>query len=59
MLNTIKTIKYGTIQIVKDDKWLLPEVYDLVEDCEGWMYEVRKTITGKIFVAYDNQEFYA
>ena len=52
---TIKTLNYEELPIAKDKTYLDHEILDIIEDCQGINYEVRKTLNGKL-VAYQIPE---
>ena len=52
---TIRTQYYDELPIAKDNTYLDNKVIDIIEDCEGRQYEVRKTLNGKL-VAYQMPE---
>jgi hypothetical protein len=58
MIKTIKTIKYGELEIRYNPNFTRDRVIDIVEDAEGNVYEIKENLNGKLvalLIAEDGQ----
>ena len=58
MRQTIETIDYGYVPVIKNLEWVDDKIFDIVDMSDGTSYIIKQTLTDHAFVAIkieDNQ----